>query len=204
MRQKRIKYVDESLLATHGVIIDLCERDFPDQPLEIEIGSGKGEFITRLAADNKDKHYIAIERNKYVCYRIVEKKEALKLNNLTIILGDAINLNTYLGRHKVDAIYLNFSDPWPKKRHHKRRLTAPSFLPIYQHLLDDNGILQFRTDHFEFFIDSLENLSSTFDIMHIDKDLAVSNYMTEYEVKKRLSGPIYQIQGRKKHVTQTL
>lgn len=201
MRQKTIKGVDEALLASHGVVIDVKPLDLPDKSLEIEIGSGKGEFITRLAKDHQNKHYIAIERNKYVCYRMVEKKEALALCNLTIVLGDAVHLKTYLYERKVDMIYLNFSDPWPKKRHHKRRLTAESFLPIYDDILSDIGYLQFRTDHESFFNDSIESLKSKFEIIAINRHLPVSSYMTEYEMKKRLVGPIYQLQGRKKHVT---
>ncbi len=204
MRQKRIKGVDETLLHDRGVITDIDVLHLPHDDIELEIGSGKGDFITSLARDHEDKHFIAIERNKYVCYRILEKKEKLSLHNLTIILGDAKDLETYLARKKVNIIYLNFSDPWPKKRHHKRRLTAHSFLPLYEQLLKEDGILQFRTDHLAFFNDSIETISSTFDVYDISRNLPASDYMTEYEVKKRKIGSIYQLKGRKKHVTHTL
>ena len=204
MRQKRVKGVDENLLSLHGVITDIKTITLPNMPIEIEIGSGKGEFITSLAKDHPDVHYIALEKNLSVCYRILEKKELLKINNLTIILGDAAQLLTYLGHTKVRKIYLNFSDPWPKKRHHKRRLTAETFIPLYLQILTPEGILQLRTDHQGLFDDSIDSLSKSFDIIEINRDLKPSNYMTEYEIKKRLLGPIYQLSGRKKHVTNSL
>ncbi len=204
MRQKRIKGVDETRLKTRGVITDIHAIQLPNKRLEIEIGSGKGDFITSLALDHKETHFIAIEKNKYVCYRMLEKKENLNIENLTIILGDAIHLSDYMAHRKVDVIYLNFSDPWPKTKHHKRRLTAESFLPLYTSILNDNGILQFRTDHINFFNDSIDTLSTAFEIYDINRNLDVTKYMTEYEVKKRKIGPIYQLKGKKKHVANTL
>ena len=201
MRQKSIKGVSEALLKARGVITNIEPLRLPDKPLDIEIGSGKGDFITCLAHDHPDRHYIAIERNVYVCFRILEKKEALQLHNLSIILGDAMHLKSYLDDHKVQVIYLNFSDPWPKKKHHKRRLTAPIFLPLYIDILKDDGRLQFRTDHLSFFEDSMLTLRAAFEISDIQYDLPASLYMTEYEIKKRKIGPIYQLTGRKKHVT---
>ncbi len=204
MRQKRIKGVDETLLSSRGVIVDVIKLTLPDTTIAIEIGSGKGDFITNLAKDYPHTHFIALEKNKYVCYRILEKKESMDLNNLTIVLGDAIDLETYLGEKQVDQIYLNFSDPWPKKRHHKRRLTANTFTPLYLKILDDQGTLQFRTDHEVFFDDSISYLEKTFELYDINRDLPVSLYMTEYEVKKRKIGPIYQLKGKKRHVTKAL
>lgn len=197
MRPKRIKGVNETLLSTHGVITEIDSLILPQNELELEIGSGKGDFITTLANDNKDKHFIAIERNKYVCYRLLEKKEMLALENITIILGDAADIKTYLNGRVVNKIYLNFSDPWPKKRHHKRRLTAVSFLSLYLDILAEKGTLQFRTDHEAFFNDSIETITQHFDIFNINRDLPESAYMTEYEVKKRKLGPIFQLKGRK-------
>lgn len=198
MRQKRIKGVNKELLQSRGVVTEIKPLVLPDIMLDIEIGSGKGEFITSLAKDHQDIHYIALEKNQDVCYRILEKKEALELQNLTIILGDAIHLKTYLEHHLVSRLYLNFSDPWPKKKHHKRRLTEKAFIPIYLDILKDDGILQFRTDHESFFNDSIISLETAFDIIDIDRNLPVSDYMTEYEQKKRVCGPIYQLKGRKK------
>lgn len=201
MRQKTIKGVDEDLLQSRGVITDVYPLDLPNTSIHLEIGSGKGAFITQLAIDHPHEFFIALEKNKYVCYRILEKKEALHINNLAIILGDASDLLTYIGDRKINYIYLNFSDPWPKKKHHKRRLTASSFLNLYIKMMTKDSILQFRTDHQTFFEDSVETISKQFDIYDMDCNLPESLYMTEYETKKRKNGPIYQLKGRVKHVT---
>jgi len=196
MRQKKIKYATRELMEAYDVItlpkmLDLKD----DRPVFIEIGSGKGQFITSLARDIKAHLYIALEMNINVCYRILEKKNELKLDNLIIILGDAKDLDLYLSPHSLDGIYLNFSDPWPKARHHKRRLTYPPFLKHYQSLLKPNGFLQFRTDHLEMFMDSLNYLEPYFLLHDVTYDLKASKYMTEYEEKKRKIGPIYQAKG---------
>lgn len=197
MRQKKIKYATRALMESFGVV---CEPKMLDidsnQEVFIEIGSGKGQFITSLAHDHPDKLFIALEMNINVCYRILEKKNDLKLDNLIIILDDAKNLDLYFKPHLMDGIYLNFSDPWPKARHHKRRLTYPPFLKHYQSLLKKTGFLQFRTDHLEMFMDSLDYLEPYFLLHEVTYDLEPSKYMTEYEVKKREIGPIYQVKGK--------
>ncbi len=199
MRQKRIKYVTIDLLKEHGVVTEVKHLDLSnDKKVFLEIGSGKGQFITSLAKDHPDDFFIAMEVNKYVIYRILEKKLELKLDNLMIVLGDAKDLETYMFNHKIDQLYLNFSDPWPKTKHHKRRLTYPSFLRLYLKVLKPQAILQFRTDHLNLFLDSLEYMETYFDIMDVTYDLEPSTYMTEYEVKKRALGPIYQLKGKVK------
>ena len=199
MRQKRLKYVTKELLEEHGVITDVMQLEIPnDQPIYLEIGSGKGQFITSLAKNYPDVFFIAMEVNMYVIYRILEKKLELKLDNLMIVLGDAKELETYFTHHKVNQLYLNFSDPWPKSKHHKRRLTYPSFLRLYLKVLKEDAILQFRTDHLNLFIDSLDYMEDYFDITDVTYDLEPSDYMTEYEEKKRKLGPIYQLKGKVK------
>jgi len=199
MRQKRIKYVTLDLLEEHGVITDVRHLDIPkDKKIYLEIGSGKGQFITSLAQDHPNDFFIAMEVNMYVIYRILEKKLEHGLDNLMIVLGDAKNLETYFSNIKVDHLYLNFSDPWPKAKHHKRRLTYPSFLRLYLNILKKDAYLQFRTDHLNLFIDSLEYMETYFDIMDVTYDLEPSTYMTEYEEKKRVLGPIYQLKGKVK------
>lgn len=200
MRQKKLKYVNLEMLNTLGVITDL-EKIETKKPVYLEIGSGKGQFITSLAASYPSNHYIALEVNMNVCYRIVEKKVDQKLDHLTIILGDANHMLDYFFEHSIQGIYLNFSDPWPKAKHHKRRLTFPKFLRMYQMLLEKDGFLQFRTDHKDFFEESLIDLETYFDTIEINRNLEVSNHMTEYEEKKRPFGPIYQWTGKvKEHV----
>lgn len=200
MRQKKLKFVTEELLQSKGVIVDIQKADLPiNQKIHLEVGSGKGQFIISLARDHQDEFFIAFELNMSVIYRIVEKKEALQLNNLLIILGDANHLLDYFEPNTIDHIYLSFSDPWPKAKHHKRRLTAPSFLEKYDVILKDDGLFQFRTDVLPFFLDSIETVEQAFDIFEITYDLPISNYMTEYEEKKRDISKINQLKGRKKH-----
>jgi len=199
MRQKRIKYVTLDLLKEHGVITEVIHLDIPkDKKIFLEIGSGKGQFITSLAQDHPNDFFIAMEVNMYVIYRILEKKLELGLDNLMIVLGDAKHLETYFSNTKVDHLYLNFSDPWPKTKHHKRRLTYPSFLRLYLNILKKDAYLQFRTDHLNLFIDSLDYMETYFDITDVTYDLEPSAYMTEYEEKKRVLGPIYQLKGKVK------
>ncbi len=172
--------------------------------IHVEIGSGKGQFITALAKDYPEIQFVAIEKDIDVCYRIAEKKISLDLSNLYILNIDAINLEELFEPKSLDMIYLNFSDPWPKTKHHKRRLSAEKFVNIYQTLLKTDGILQLRTDHYDFFIDSKDTLDHGFAIIDINLDLPVTPYMTEYEEKKRAFGPIYQLRGKCKHDSSTL
>jgi len=197
MRQKRIKNATKEVLAAHDVVIEMHQLDLSSSnKVFLELGSGKGQFITALAKDHPDDLWIAMEINISVCYRILEKKVEMKLDNLIIIHGDATHLMGYLAPHSVDGIYLNFSDPWPKKRHHKRRLTHESFLKDYQKVLKKDGFLQFRTDHFELFEDSITYIEPYFNLVEVDFGLKPSDYMTEYEIKKRAIGPIYQLIGK--------
>jgi len=203
MRQKKVKYATKEILESYGVIVEPKQLKWDQKKVFLEIGSGKGQFISALAFDHPNDIFIAMEVNINVCYRIMEKKEALKLDNLVIILGDASYLNLYFEKNSIDGIYLNFSDPWPKAKHHKRRLTYPTFLKTYVELLKDDGFLQFRTDHPILFQDSLEYIEPYFKMIEINYNLDASAYMTEYEIKKRAIGPIYQLIGKvEKHVKE--
>ncbi len=161
----------------------------------LEIGSGKGEFITQYALDHPHTTCIAVEMNRHVCYYIALKKETLHLNNLIIIMDDAALLNQYLSKHTINTIYLHFSDPWPKAKHHKRRLTYPSKLDLYGELLKKEGQLIFKTDHQKLYIESSFYIQSKFKDIVFDDDSEEEIYMTEYERKKRPFGPIYKIQA---------
>ncbi|MBU1093654.1 MAG: tRNA (guanosine(46)-N7)-methyltransferase TrmB [Firmicutes bacterium] len=199
MRQKKVKYATHEVLASQGVLIDIKKINLTQPKTFLEIGSGKGHFITSLAKDHPKNTYIAMEININVCYRILEKKLALNLDNLIIILGDAENLLSYLDHRSIDGLYLNFSDPWPKKKHHKRRLTAPSFMERYVKVLKDQAFIQFRTDQIDLFDSSIEYMHQYIKIEDINYQLEPSNYMTEYEIKKRELGPIYQLVGKVEH-----
>lgn len=200
MRQRHIKQATIEHMQSLGVLTEpsLLSLD-PTKKIHLEIGSGKGQFISKLAQDYKDEIFIALELDKDVCYRIAEKKDDLKLDNLMILLTNASNLDLWIPEHQVDIIYLNFSDPWPKTRHHKRRLTWPTMLNLYQRILKKDGVLQLRTDHLGLFEDSKDYLENHFDIFDVTMDLEVSPYMTEYEEKKRKVGQIYQLKGRCHH-----
>lgn len=199
MRQKKLKYVNRELLKSEGVLIDIMQLKLNNQKIFLEIGSGKGLFITSLAKDHPQNIYIAMEVNINVCYRILEKKKDLHLENLIIILGDASDLLLYFKPRSIHGLYLNFSDPWPKKKHHKRRLTAPTFMEKYIVILKDQAKIQFRTDQIELFDSSIEYMHPYINIESIDYTLEESPYMTEYEIKKREIGPIYQLIGRVEH-----
>lgn len=196
MRQKRIKEATFDNLIELGVWTRPQPIDLFEKEVFMEIGSGKGLFITSLAKDFSNKIFIAVEKEINVCYRLAQRRKLLELDNLIIIMDDAAHIKEYIGSHRVKTIQLNFSDPWPKTKHHKRRLTYPPMLKIYQDLLTDDGRLIFRTDHEQLFNESLEYFVATgFELIEVNRDLPASTYMTEYEIKKRLIGPIYQVQG---------
>ncbi len=165
-----------------------------DRPIYIEIGMGKGQFITELAKRNPDNNYIGIEKFSSVLIRAIEKREqgeseGISLPNLRFIRMDAENIDKVFASDEVTGIYLNFSDPWPKDRHAKRRLTSPQFLSRYLKVLIKEGNIQFKTDNQELFNYSLESFKSndwrvdevTFDL-HNSADLT-GNIMTEYETR---------------------
>lgn len=180
-----------------GEIVSL----FPSkQPLFIEIGMGKGQFITTLAKNNPDINYIGIEKYSSVLVRAIEKQTELELPNLKFIRMDAENINDVFAENKVDGIYLNFSDPWPKDRHAKRRLTSRQFFARYEKLLKPEGRIQFKTDNSALFDFSLEEVEATnFKATEVSYDLHYSewndgNVMTEYEERFSAKGnPIKRV-----------
>jgi tRNA (guanine-N7-)-methyltransferase len=193
VRQKRVREATPETMTLMGVLHDMTPASLPDKPIHLEIGSGKGKFITELAAANPDIHYIALEQNINVCYRIAQKKESMGLGNLTVILDKAENIVHYLGTRKAERLFLMFSDPWPKARHHKRRLTHPRYLSYYMSFLSESATIVFRTDHADFFEDSLLYFHGLMTIEEVSYDLPEGPHMTEYEEKKRDTGPIHQL-----------
>ena len=122
----------------------------------LEIGSGKGEFLIKMATKYPDKLFIGVEKN-VTCAGITAKKMVeVNLANCKLIYGDASQVLTYFKEGTIKTIFLNFSDPWPKKRHHKRRLTSDTFLKEYLRVLSSEGRLIFKTDNIDLFNDSLE------------------------------------------------
>lgn len=177
-------------------------------PVHIEIGMGKGKFITELALKNPDINYIGIEKFSSVLIRAVEKMNELELPNLLFIRMDAEEITEVFGEGEVDKIYLNFSDPWPKDRHAKRRLTSRQFFARYDEILKPDGKVEFKTDNRDLFDFSLEEIpETTFKIdeytfdLHSDKeaDIYKGNVMTEYEEKfVGLGNPICKLVASRK------
>lgn len=172
-------------------------------PVRIEVGMGKGRFIMDMARLNPEYNYIGIEMYDSVLLRAVQKLEQSDENlpNLYFIRMDARNLPEVFGKEEVDRIYLNFSDPWPKDRHAKRRLTSRQFLERYDQILTKEGQVEFKTDNrplFEFSLEEIEAagwklLAHTFDLHH-DEDMIKGNVMTEYEEKFSSAGnPIHKL-----------
>ena len=161
-----------------------------DHPIHIEIGMGKGRFLMELAAKNPDINYVGIEKYSSVLIRALEKMSEMEtpLANIRFVRMDAEAITKVFGAGEVDRIYLNFSDPWPKDRHAKRRLPSRQFLARYAQILTPEGRVEFKTDNrplFDFALEEAEAagwklLVCTFDL-HQDEDLMRDNIMTEYE-----------------------
>lgn len=195
MRLRNIKGSKEFIAASPYVVQEpevykgkWSELFHNEHPLHIEIGMGKGQFIHQLAEQNPEINYIGIEMYSSVLYRALEKREQSELNNLYFLRFDAKYLCDIFAADEVSRIYLNFSDPWPKDRHAKRRLTSTGFLEIYDRILKKDGYIQFKTDNRDLFDFSVEtvNESSCWKIKELTYDLHHSeflpgNIMTEYE-----------------------
>jgi tRNA (guanine-N7-)-methyltransferase len=171
-----------------------------DKPIHIEIGMGKGRFIMEMAALNPDINYIGIEKYSTVLLRAIQKMEENELPNLKFIRMDAEDICEVFGKGEVSRIYLNFSDPWPKDRHAKRRLPSRQFLARYDVILKNGGQIEFKTDNadlFDFALDEVEPAGWKIENMtrdlHHDAEMSKGNIMTEYEEKFSSKGnPIYK------------
>ncbi len=172
--------------------------------LHLEIGCGKGDFILELAERNPDIQYVALEVVKEAAVMALEKVDEKKLANVIFILEDAKNISEYFDKGEVDRIYLNFSDPWPKKKKAKRRLTHPDFLKIYKEILNEEGEIHQKTDNVDFFEFSLESYKemgfalyeTTYDLHSTDFS---DNIMTEYEKRFVAEGkPICRVVAKLK------
>jgi tRNA (guanine-N7-)-methyltransferase len=170
-------------------------------PLHLELGTGKGSFLNTLAAIEPMTNYVGMEKAPDIMYFAAQRFLQDPRDNLRFILGDAEELPEYFEPGEIGRIYLNFSDPWPKSRHAKRRLTHPKYLKIYQHLLAKGGEIHLKTDNPDFFEYSLECLNKTgFSLGSITYDLHNSgfdgNIMTEYELRfVGLGQPIFRLEA---------
>ena len=199
MRMRKKKHGEERILACAELLIQdpTILKDDPAAPftdkskkLCLEIGCGKGNFAVGTAAKDRDCNLIAMERARDVCCLALEKAMACKEtrpDNLRFIIGDADNLEEWFPEHCLDVLYLNFSDPWPKAGHAKRRLTHRNYLAKYKKLLKEGGLLIFKTDNvglFDFSIEEFAEFGLKIEWMTRDlhnSERAEGNIMTEYE-----------------------
>ncbi len=207
MRLRYVKGAKELIASKPELIIDNINNEFIDLdklfnndfPIHIEIGMGKGKFVYTKAKQNPNINFIGIERFDSVIVRALEKAIEEPLSNLMLLRTDASDLREIFGNKTIERVYLNFSDPWPKDRHAKRRLTHKNFLNIYKDLLKDNCELHFKTDNKDLFQFSFEELTKyPMNITYMELDLHNSdfkgNIMTEFEEKfSRLGNKIYKL-----------
>jgi len=183
---------EEELVQTAGKWNERFEKT---APIRIEIGMGKGRFLHEMALLNPDINYIGIEKYSAVLLRAVQKMEEDPKANLRFVRMDAENIADVFAPGEVDRIYLNFSDPWPKDRHAKRRLPSREFLARYDKILVDGGRIEFKTDNrilFDWAVEQLEGSIWKADLvtydLHADPVLSEGNVMTEYEEKFSSAG----------------
>lgn len=168
--------------------------------LHLEIGAGSGDFITQIALDNPDTNFIALEVNTNAFVVASRKIKENELTNVRGLIADAEEIEKIFDKKEIDRIYLNFSTPWPKTRHHKRRLSHKRFLDRYKNIVKDKAIIELKTDNEDFFDASIkyfEDFNMT--ILELDRDLSEekSIYISEYERKFRNKDmPIFYVKAR--------
>lgn len=207
MRLRNIPYAEGVIESCDWVVKNPSEKRGTwkaffgnNHPLHIEVGMGKGQFITEMALRNPQINYVGIERYTSVLLRAVQKRERLEkeIPNLKYLCVDARELPELFAENEVARIYLNFSDPWPKDRHAKRRLPSKEFLERYEKILEKGGTVEFKTDNQGLFAFALEQqklagwkLEASTEDLHHDTVLCQGNVMTEYEEKfSALGNPI--------------
>jgi tRNA (guanine-N7-)-methyltransferase len=171
-----------------------------EQPIFIEVGTGKGQFIINMAKKYPQYNFIGIEIQKTVIAIALKNALEEEIPNLQFLYADGAELTDYFEDGEVSKVFLNFSDPWPKTRHEKRRLTFKSFLKVYEQILVDHGEVEFKTDNqglFEYSLFSLNNYGMTFEGVWLDLHNSKENegnVETEYEHKFSIKGqPIYKL-----------
>lgn len=209
MRRRKIKGSDEKIVTFTDYVITTAQ-DYKgkwkelfgnNNPVHLEVGIGRGSFLKRLAIKYPEVNFVGIETKEEVMLYGIEECQEEGLKNIKFIWQDATNLKDFFDPKEVERIYLNFSDPWPKNRHSKRRLTAGTFLNMYRDILIDYGEVHFKTDHeklFEFSLNSfaengwqLKNIS-----LDLYNNLPEDNIPTDYEIKFVEQGlKIYRLEG---------
>jgi len=212
MRRRKVKGADIKLLSYKDYVLrdniealkgKWNEKFNNNNPIHVEFGTGRGKFITTLATQNPDINYIAFEIKEEVLIKGVEKAVEANLNNILFAWADVKNILDYFDEDELSRVYVNFCDPWPKKRWAKRRLTHTNFLNMYEKVLNENGELHFKTDNQNLFEFSLNEISANdWQLKNISLDLANSdfeNVTTEYEDKFMSYGmKIYRCEAKKR------
>jgi len=209
MRLKHIKGAEQIVEKSNYVILNpekhkgkYRELFNNDNPIYIEIGMGKGNFIIENALKYPNINFIGIEKYDSVMVKAIRRLENLNLTNLKLIRFDANNIENIFDK-EIDLIYLNFSDPWPKERHTKRRLTSPNFLEKYKNIFKNENRIIMKTDNRKLFEYSVKTFNeNNFEIEDISLNLYEDDYPdnipTEYEIKFKQKGfPIYMIKIKK-------
>ncbi len=202
MRQRKIKNIEEKLSDYQSFIVS-CPAEMKghwkelwgnDNPVYLEIGCGKGQFITEYARTHPHWNFIAIEGQESVVLRALQKAERLELPNVRFVLEYVRDIRDFFENEELAGLFLNFSDPWPKERHAKRRLTYGKRLLQYRQIVEKNGRIQFKTDNEGLFDFTLEQIEETgMEILEMSRDLhnsqyAENNITTEYEDKFAKTG----------------
>jgi tRNA (guanine-N7-)-methyltransferase len=197
MRQRKVKDLEEKLLFHEAYMVtepSLYRERWKEffsgvDSISLEIGCGKGRFITSLGQEKPDCGFVGVEGHQTVALRAMEKIGQMGLSNVAVVPQYVRDVRDWFGQGELAAIYLNFSDPWPKDRHEKRRLTSAGFLEGYRHVLEKDGFLQMKTDNDGLFQYSLDSLAQNgFEIVESSWDyhgssLDQNRMRTEYEEK---------------------
>lgn len=209
MRRRKIKGSDQKLMSYSDLVVINAEKNKGkwreifgnDKPIHLEVGIGRGSFVRKLAERNKDINYIGIETKEEVMLYGVRESDELGLENIKFVWQNAQTLEDFFEKGEVERIYLNFSDPWPKARHSKRRLTHQNFLDMYKKVLPEKGEVHFKTDHvdlFEFSLNSFSDNGWRLKNVSLDlyKNLPEDNVPTDYETKFVAKGlKIYRLEA---------
>lgn len=171
-----------------------------DRPIHLEIGAGRGDFIKEIAEDKPDINFIALEVNTNAFVLASRKILEKDLTNVRGLIADAENLEDIFDKGEISKIYLNFSTPWPKRRHHKRRLSHERFLKRYENIIKNGAEIELKTDNEDFFDYSIKYFKDYgLDILDIDRNISEekSLYISEYEKKFRNKNmPIYFLRAK--------
>ncbi len=211
MRRRNVKNAHERLISDSLFVLDYESYQGKwntlfnnNNPIYLEIGMGKGKFIIEHARRNPNINYIGFEKYESVIIQAPTKlrEQNLELPNLRFVCADAENLEKIFGENEISKIYLNFSDPWPKKKHAKRRLTSEVFLKKYEQVLDKKGTIEFKTDNMELFTYSLITINNekwtyldlSLNLHSREEDIITTEYEDRFSAK---GNPIYYLEVKK-------